>query len=170
MPTAPDDSLVLSRIGGEILYKSPSIVPCRYELVHNELIRLVQNSGTFWRIFYNSDGSAYTSLAYPVIPVGVNANEVYTGYELGRSRRTLTRDREEWRWAIIVEFACPTTGEEVENNLARYPKLIFPSNGDGRKDTMLVELLNVSYDHPVRVQSSSGTKMTFLVNIKTTPH
>jgi hypothetical protein len=139
-------------------------------VIYNSLVEAIQ-AGPFLPVYYDSDlkTMAISSLSDAVPPASIAANEVSAVFgEAIRNRRQWIMERQSWRWLAIVKFNREVTCEVFEDVILNNPILLAADKSTNRRQIQWY-LVDVSYIHPPRQQPSSGTQVTFTIEIRLGP-
>ena len=127
------------------------------ELVQNKLVELAE-SGLFRENTY--DENKVTTLEVVAQPRSVEANE--TGCEFGqrsvRTRQSLERDRQRWRWELIVSFDSHVSDQLFLERLNTKP---FQVDETESTRPVALNLLASEYTHPPRANPSNGSRIRY---------
>lgn len=139
------------------------------ERIQNALVSLAL-TGSFHPVTYAADNLASVDTGRVIAPVTAAANEtrlVFGTAEL--HRRTDMRDVVDWEFQLRLEWNVEVTLEPFWQMVCDNPPILprDPLVANSRQVTL--EFRAVSPTHPVRQDSTRGTRAVFTVNAKLSP-
>jgi hypothetical protein len=128
--------------------------------IYDALVATIK-AGVFRRVTH--DQSTGTLIEGSVVaPASIEVNETESTFRRtsSRNRQSWVQERGDWEWMAHVDFDKEVMLEEFEKALLAVPIVLphDPGNGLGQ---VRITLLRGRYRHPVRMQSSSGTKASY---------
>lgn len=127
------------------------------DLIQNKLVELAE-SGLFREIAFVDNQLHTTDVS--ARPSAVEANE--TACEFGerpvRNRRDFLRERQRWRWELLVRFDVQVNDQNFLDVLNGSPYQI-PSTSDTRP--VALNLVSAEYTHPPRANPSNGSRIRY---------
>ncbi len=133
--------------------------------VQQELTKLVRDAD-YYAVSYDPDSNEPADVdtsvgagTVKVKPGSVGTNEISCSWLIdARHGRRQIRERENWRWEAQVKFKSEVTSYVAEEAWSLKP-LVLPRSGSLRQVTL--ELVNATYEHPVRQEPHNGSRITF---------
>lgn len=136
-----------------------------YSLIQNALI-LSAKSGVFKKVSYFDDQAVVTDQEAKI--TSAEANEISCDFGLinVRNRREYVRERQSWRWSLIVSTDSMASDEDFVALFNDQPFRIPPTDG---LRAVALELRSVNYEHPPRANPTRGSTFRYDVEAKQAP-
>jgi hypothetical protein len=132
-------------------------------LVHDVLFARVQ-SVPFLLVTYEAGKMC---LGDPIKPATVRTGPLSSGFTIGRDKRRLRLDREEWRWELRLKFDREVSLEHFEASLAQEPPRVIRDADHDQQVTLMLE--DSEYINPPQNQPATGTEAVYRFNAELTP-
>jgi hypothetical protein len=142
----------------------------------NALVDLAR-TGPYWAISFDSSQKAVLDMdtAMPPAPVAVSPSSVFVNEVAGgfgtaeRNRQSFRDDKLTWTWEIRVAFNRHVSLTPFERVLRAGPILLPADKSIGRRQVS-VHFQSSTYEHPVTQTPRTGSRATYLVNLKLWPN
>lgn len=128
--------------------------------IHNVLITWTRG-GPFRPVSYTADGLIVVDDTEHIAPSQIAVQEERCSFAVNdRNKRELAYERTGWDWTVLIAFEQEVSLDEFERRYMQNPIVIQPDRDLGL-DRVYLHLVQASYQHPPRHESSSGTHATY---------